>query len=87
MCAVIDRDLERLLVSTLGPSWQLRWEGERPSVVATLVADGQPVGSFQIQYGRCWGPWTPDRKPIPEVVKDGFRAVRDALWINAGGKL
>lgn len=83
---VIDRKLERLLVATLGAGWQYRWISPvRPSVIATLFVDGREVGAFQVEYGRCWGPWTSDRKPIPEAVKAGLRAVRDALCSNTRG--
>ena len=53
-------------------SWRVTWEGER----ASIETDG---GSFTLASGTVWGPYWMCPGPAPEVVHEGFKAVRGPL--------
>jgi hypothetical protein len=53
-------------------SWRVTWEGER----ASIETDG---GSFTLASGTVWGPYWMCPGPVPEVVHEGFKAVRGPL--------
>lgn len=54
-------------------AWRVEWDGEK----AAVATDG---GCFAIESGRPWGPYSTDDGPIPEVVREGFDAVRGPLY-------
>ena len=66
MGAILDAHLPRT------SPWRVTWHFE----TASIETEG---GSFTLASGTVWGPYPGDNGSVPEVVHEGFKAVRKPL--------